>query len=113
MSWNVYVVEPVLIADPRNRGRMKFAKGLIQTEELFVKSRTELAEARNDCLRLCLSVIRENAGKTTLGFGIRNSYMKRKSKFFWFVSVQQVRAALERREQKAAAASVKKRKKAA
>lgn len=95
------MIHPVLFANPQYKGCIKIGK-MLSTEETFVTGKKTMAEAKIHALRLCISITKERDCKSlALGFGIRNSYTKKRSKFSWLVTIQQVRDSLARNAAKA------------
>jgi len=87
------------------KGKTLLARGMIRLDEMYLDQKETKREAIMECLRLAYQTLKEKGyGTTVVGFGIRHRRAKKRSKFFWECTLQQVHITLAQQRKRRATA---------
>lgn len=98
--WQIFMMVPVVndsrpAAEGLRRGKVLLARGMVRLDEMYLDQKETEREAVRECLRLAHATLKEKGYATTLvGFGIRHRRAKKRSKFSWECTIQQVHFSL-------------------
>ena len=98
--WQIFMMVPVVndnrpVDEGLRKGRVLLARGMIRLDEMYLDQKERKRDAIRECLRLSHETLKEKGYNTTLvGFGIRHRRAKKRSKFIWECTLQQVHMAL-------------------